>query len=402
MITEKQIEIIRKYVPEEFFSQEKLIKYLSLHEMVGVEVFEYVAKRVYRDSSSMREFDTVVPIVFRGDWKDTVKSGEEGDSVDGVKFEPEDVETFIRRVPFNFYHKYSLSDCKDKGIWFPVEINSLLYCVGDDPFSVLYYHRKNPLALEDAYCKLEYLFYDKGYSLYEIFSYPETITWTSESELFADWFDYIDMCIELGWEELMPANFYYMYNTAREALGIPPIIFHIQEYDTEAWKRDRDEVKFYKRKGNTLEFYGVFPCDEDNIPVLRWIGIDIKDAESILCTSHNELESFMTVKLTPETVVKAQIVDRDEIGNELEGVEPKWVQIYAGPQTMVFDYSVLKERRTTLGYTQQQVADAVQANIRTYQKWENGETTPDGFYLLRLMNWLDISSVDNIIIYSIL
>ena len=41
MLSEEQIEIIRKYVPQKVFHQEKLIRYLSLHDMVGVEVFEY-------------------------------------------------------------------------------------------------------------------------------------------------------------------------------------------------------------------------------------------------------------------------------------------------------------------------------------------------------------------------
>ena len=46
------------------------------------------------------------------------------------------------------------------------------------------------------------------------------------------------------------------------------------------------------------------------------------------------------------------------------------------------------------------MADAVEANIRTYQKWENGETKPDGYYLLRILNWLDIPDVNDIITYD--
>ena len=67
---------------------------------------------------------------------------------------------------------------------------------------------------------------------------------------------------------------------------------------------------------------------------------------------------------------------------------------------MSFNYKVIKERRKKLGYTQQQVAEAVQTNVRTYQKWENGETTPDGYYLLRILNWLDIPKISNVIIYE--
>ena len=76
------------------------------------------------------------------------------------------------------------------------------------------------------------------------------------------------------------------------------------------------------------------------------------------------------------------------------------VQIYAGPQTMSFNPKVIKERRNQLGYTQKAVAEAVGSNTRTYQKWENGETVPDGYYLLRILNWLNIKNVNDVIIYD--
>ena len=62
--------------------------------------------------------------------------------------------------------------------------------------------------------------------------------------------------------------------------------------------------------------------------------------------------------------------------------------------------SEIKELRLEKKLTQQQVAEAVQTNVRTYQKWENGETTPDGYYLLRILNWLDIPKISNVIIYE--
>ena len=52
-----------------------------------------------------------------------------------------------------------------------------------------------------------------------------------------------------------------------------------------------------------------------------------------------------------------------------------------------------------LKYTQKQVADAVGTSVRTYQKWESGETTPDGHFLIRLINWLDILNIQETIKY---
>lgn len=67
---------------------------------------------------------------------------------------------------------------------------------------------------------------------------------------------------------------------------------------------------------------------------------------------------------------------------------------------MEFDYEVLKSNRNRLKYTQQEVADAIGTTVRTYQKWERGETTPDGYYLLRLLNWLDIRDVQEVVRYT--
>lgn len=402
MLKQEQIEVIRHYVPEKYFDQERLIKYLTLHDMVGVEVFAYVAKEPYE--KALKGYETVLPVIFKESWNLKIESSEEENYCKHEHFEPESVDVFVKRIPFNFYHEGDDirvdEDGKEILVWRPLAITDLTYALGINPMSVQYYHRRTPLTLEDAYTKLEYLFYEKGYTLEQIFSYTNSITWTDASDMYGDWFDFLDMCLQLGWDDLMPDHFYYKYNLAREALNIKPIIFPVMEYDCEAWARDREQVQFYKRKGNQLEFFGIFPCDDDNEPVLRWIAVDIKDAESVVCSNKAGMECTMTVTLTPKTVIHAQVTERDDIGNELPNVEPKWIQVYAGPQTMSFDYRILKRRRSELGYTQQEVADAVQSNVRTYQKWESGDTKPDGYYLLRILNWLDIPNINDVIIYG--
>ena len=104
----------------------------------------------------------------------------------------------------------------------------------------------------------------------------------------------------------------------------------------------------------------------------------------------------MKVMLDPDTVIKILMHEHDEIGNVIEEIDPEWIQIYAVPQMMSFNYIILKEKRIELGYTQQEVAEYIQANVRTYQKWENGETKPDGYYLLRILNWLDINDIQSL------
>ena len=48
-------------------------------------------------------------------------------------------------------------------------------------------------------------------------------------------------------------------------------------------------------------------------------------------------------------------------------------------------------------FTQEEVAKAIGVQVRTYQKWESGETIPDGFNLIRIMNYLDIKSVQEFV-----
>ena len=392
MLNEKQIKIIRQFVSDTYFDVERLIKYLQLHDMVGIEVFKYVAKEVFHEYPNN---STVLPVTFI-------------DETHGERFEPQTVDTFVRRIPFTFYVVGNPTcidkEGKEQEVWRQLEITYLTYCVGHEAGSSCNNHRETPLTMEDAFQKLEFLYYEKGYSLEEIFSYTQTEQWCCSDDGYADWFDYIDMCIKLGWDDYMPKAFYYRYNLAREALGKDPIMFYIQEFDPEAWKdKGPDAVEYYQRRGNHLFLYGMFPVDEDGNPILKWIGVEINDADSVT-TDYLESDYYffhINIKLTPQTVIRALVyAEHDEVGNPIKSGGMVWMKIYAGPQTMSFNYKVMKERRKALGYTQKQVAEAIQTNVRTYQKWENGETTPDGYYLLRLLNWLDIHDVTQVIKYE--
>ena len=125
---------------------------------------------------------------------------------------------------------------------------------------------------------------------------------------------------------------------------------------------------------------------------MKWIGIQANDITNITCSSKKSKRGTLKFTVSPSTTIHVL-----NFYNSESDEEDYWYQVYAGPQTMQFDYTVLKDRRTQLGLTQQQVADAVETSIRTYQKWESGTTTPDGHYLLRLMNWLDINNVQDIV-----
>lgn len=130
---------------------------------------------------------------------------------------------------------------------------------------------------------------------------------------------------------------------------------------------------------------------------MRWIGIDIRNPKKVECTDHNGLECHMKVMLDPDTVIKILMHEHDEIGNVIEEIDPEWIQIYAGPQMMSFNYIILKEKRIgAWDILSRKLLSISQANVRTYQKWENGETKPDGYFLLRILNWLDINDIQSL------
>lgn len=97
------------------------------------------------------------------------------------------------------------------------------------------------------------------------------------------------------------------------------------------------------------------------------------------------------VEITPKTKVWGlNVYGADEDDSDI------WYDLYTGPLLMEFDYTVIKDKRLAIRMTQKQLAEAIGASDRTLQKWERGETTPDGHYLLRLMNALDIKELSEI------
>lgn len=349
MLASSVTDIIEQYVDERYFDKGKLIKYLNMHTIVGNEIFSYCDKRVGRDGSTSYS-----------NWLD-----------DKYGYKPLPAADFIRRIPFYFYvNDYSNNHVGD------------LHCL----ISGIIRENKDEKALEKLYQSLEYVLYEKKLSLTDIFCYIVDQTHhVSDAEMFIQWKHYLQLCDELGSSDYLPTCFITSYNEALEKEGLPPIIYEIGEIGV-------GEVSW--RTGTQIEFEGTFPCDRNGQPIMKWIGLRVKNAKDITCSQDKSSRGRLFVELTPNTTIHALNCynSKDD--------EDCWYQIYAGPQTMEFDYEIMKISRKRLKYTQQDVADAIGATVRTYQKWENGETTPDGHYLLRLLNWLDIRDIQDVVRYT--
>ena len=239
---------------------------------------------------------------------------------------------------------------------------------------------------EKIYTALEYAFYSLKLPLNRIFSYWINQTGYVEGNGFFEWIHYLHLCEKFGIQEYFPERFIVAYNEVLETAGLEPIIYEINECGLGAP---------FIRNGTQLEFEGRFPCDSDGNPIMKWIGIKAISIKSIRCDCEKSKRGNLIIDILPSTIIHVL-----NFYNYSDDKEDYWYQVYAGPLTMQLDYKILKEQRKQFGFTQKQVADAVGTTVRTYQKWESGETTPDGHFLLRLLNWLDIPDIQNAIKYT--
>ena len=83
MITPEEEKIILQYVDDSYYDRDKLIKYLSMHDIVGNEVFAYCDRKAQRKHKQTYS-----------NWLDDDKG-----------YSPLPVSQFVKRIPFYFYTK---------------------------------------------------------------------------------------------------------------------------------------------------------------------------------------------------------------------------------------------------------------------------------------------------------
>ena len=349
MLTAKEEQIIDLYVDNRYYDVERLKAYLYLHEIVGPEVFQYCDRCIYNDGDP------------------TYSS-----YLDGIKgYQPIPVSRFVKRIPFYFYTiDKSNTNVENMGI--------LDYLFPSD--------KKSSFSTETLYTELEYAFYHLNLPLSDIFTYCINQTGLLTNDMFPQWCHYLHLCEEVGCTDYLPNQFISAYNEHLESVGLSPIIYEIEPAT----------VTFtpFRKRGRFIEFDGRFPCDSNGQPIMKWIGVKASNIKSIQCKIKKSRSGTLTLEISPDTVVHVL-----NYYNESTDHRNEWYLVYAGPLAMQFDYSMLKYFRNQQGYSQQEIANAIGTSVRTYQKWESGETTPNGHFLLRLINWLDISDVQDLVEY---
>ena len=384
-LTDEQLLFIDEHIDSTLINKERLIEYLEKHRTIKNDVFGKCAKRGKKN-----------------EWDDEDYCG----LLDHPQaFSPVTREVFIRRIPFLFHCPTFGSGNKHRsGLW------HIVPKLDKDP---------DPEALEALYCDLEFMYYKLHIDLESIFNYAidqvfrhrkkkdiktkglfPTFPDYSEDEMFGApgemthdelfdmWRHYLRLCDKLGRVDYLPERFLTAYNYVLEEAGYRPVIYRpLVQYG----------VEYFSRHGSEFVCKGNFPCDVQGRPILRWTNIKVENAKSITFSGAMSRAGTLRIEIQPDTTI--HLWGEDNFYDEESEPDDAWHQIYAGPLNMEFNYKALKEFRVARGFTQKEVADAIGANVRTYQKWEGKNSTPDGHYLLRIMNWLQIDDVQDLIFY---
>lgn len=348
MISREQEQFIRNHITPEFFDPDKVVNYLRIHDCVGAEIFDLALK-----PQTKRNIRLV---------------GED------MGFCTVSTEIFIKRIPFYFYEPdYNKGQHGDLFSLICGKLN-------DD----------SKHSFEEVYTALEKLFYQYNLGVPEIMGYPISLAGIyGRVDIFFKWVHYLDLCCILHIDNKFPTAFLYEYNRVLSMAGEEPIIYEpgLVGFNENFLRRDREIV-----------ISGEFPCDGNNAPVLEWIGVWIENAAYIKATSCYSmgntptLEKELHIGLAPDTKIYLPNIYNGDTCSDT------WHPIYFGPLAMEFDKGALRFYRKLTDLTQQAVADAVGVQLRTYQKWEKGETIPDGYNLIKLMNYLNIESVQDFVV----
>ncbi len=325
-------EQLKKYIGDPK-TIEKLMSYFGRHETIGEEIFPYLGEKeneLYFPNHSLP------------------------------------IETFLRRVPFYFYRSQrnldKLGQLKD-------------YVTGI--FREHKYGEQASEYIEQLFVTLEEMHYHHQLEVEQIFNYPIKQTGlVCQTEFLFQWSHYLKLIEVLNLSDKMPKHFIVSYNDVLERSDLLPIIYPLeQQYNYDYTSRD----------GNKIRVSGTFPCDASGHPILRWIGIRIKNPVRVWAKVNDRLKGELFIQVGPTTAIWGL-----NCWGEQEDGTDVWYALHIGPQLMEFDNEELKRIRNREGYTQKEVADAIGTSVRSYQKWEAGETAPDSHNLLRLMNVLDI------------
>lgn len=375
MLNKNELDIIEKYVDPKYFDKERLIYYLNTHQIIDHKIFAFVDNKI-EGNEYLAKLGNIYPNYHNNLNSRIIKNGKETSL-----FRQISREKFIKRIPFYFYVKdFEVNEEINKLKGREKSIFTNEYMFGDlldiDPYNP----HMTDKETEEWWLMLEMMFYDFKIPLPYIFSYKK-------GKDFALWTDYLQLCKQFDYQNYLPRNFTFHYNVLLEKAGKPAIIYN-PDYDPY-------QSTNYVKTSRKIVYYGTFPLDDAGEPIMEWIGLNIKNAKKIYATTeeyYDELPSitesrkrefefcYLVVEFTNQTSIFQHYPNGE------------WYCDYQGPGLLTIDNEAIKYHRKYNNLTQKEVADIIEVSLRTYQKWEAGQTIPDGNSIIRLLQLFNITN----------
>ncbi len=382
-LTTEQENIIRRYVDTELFSVDAFIQYLSNYEIISFDIFTQCAMPGKRPQFSFLR-----------------------------SYRPVSRDVFIKRIPFYFFDLrnsldfFSLTDLFEGYIDFSGQ-GSLQTESLEDGFKVAtvsgdYSVFTSDIDFEPLYEMLEKVVYTYKVPLdralkYLLKSFGRFVGF----KYFYHWLTYLDLLDEVNEINVFPNNLYLAFNKELISRGKSPRLVMPDGFT--------DKVSFNsEEKCQMFRIGGFFPV-EDGKPIMEWIGlwleecgeISIQNSPSttgsfedyILLSSKAASRSVLEIRVNPKSRIFELIRKKDKDGI----YHNYWRQIYAGSQVSEFTMKPLMAMREKLKLSQKEVAELADINLRSYQRMEAGNSTPDALNLIELMTLLGINGTESFI-----
>ena len=368
-LTAEQELLVRKYVSDRFFNVEAFIEHLNNNEMIKIDIFY----------SYLRQNLQILYL---------------------QSYKPVSKDVFIRRIPVYFY---SLNNYKNKVditklfISYAMYINNNSKFNGDNSINQDLVNSYNVFScdFEPLYFLLEKNYYFRKIPLQGIFEYLNEQIGQLDFSILEKWSHYLDLLVELKDDIIFPNNILYAYNKELVMNGKNPIIYYPNSMS----------LTQRTKNGRKMILDGLFPIDDNNEPILEWIGIwyenvgnisivrkvmDVSYADQVFGNVYGKLlHNSIAIELKNDSIVYLARNRYNKFEGKLNNV---WKEVYSGPKHMIFNYTIISKCRENLKIAQKEMAEDLEINLRTFQRFEAGESTPDALNLMKIMKYLGIDS----------
>lgn len=379
-LSSEQENIIRRYVVPEFFSIEAFIQYLSNYEIINFDIFTQCSMPGKRPQFSFLR-----------------------------SYRPVSRDVFIRRIPFYFFDLrntldfFSLTDLFEGYIDFSNQRTTQSETSDDGtklPAVAGDYSCFNPdVDFEPLYEMLEKVVYTYKVPLdralkYLLKSFGRFVNF----KYFYHWLSYLDLLDEVNEDNVFPKSLYYAFNKELISKGKSPRLVMPDGFSEKVIFNSEEKCQMFR-------IGGFFPI-EDGKPIMEWIGLWLEECgdisiqnrpsnagsfeDYILLSSKAESRSVLEIRVNPKSRIfeLTRKQDKDGISHNY------WRQIFAGSQVSEFTMKPLMAMREKLKLSQKEVAELADINLRSYQRMEAGNSTPDALNLIELMTLLGINGTE--------